>query len=233
MNLKIIKNTEVIGTNINIYGDYERPLFNANEIAKIIKNSNVSQMLKPVEAEEKELITMYGNNNVPYKQWYLTEEGLYEVLMLSRKPEAKEFKKKVKEILKSVRKHGGYIYVKASDNELEIRKRVESILEATKKEFLLLSDKVKEYETFFDTNREYITTKSLADIYEIPYEEFLEKLNEIGLIYKKGKILKLYREHKYKGYIKYQKVNGKYILKWTSKGEKYIFEKLSELKIER
>jgi len=40
---------------------------------------------------------------------FLTEEGLYEVLMLSRKPIAKEFKKQVKEILKTIRKTGGFV----------------------------------------------------------------------------------------------------------------------------
>lgn len=30
--------------------------------------------------------------------WFLTEDGLYEVLMSSKKPQAKIFKKKVKEI---------------------------------------------------------------------------------------------------------------------------------------
>ncbi|WP_300854391.1 BRO family protein, partial [uncultured Clostridium sp.] len=32
--------------------------------------------------------------------WFLTEDGLYEVLMQSRKPIAKAFKKEVKKILK-------------------------------------------------------------------------------------------------------------------------------------
>ena len=35
-------------------------------------------------------------NNTEY--WFLTEDGLYEVLMQSRKPIAKQFKKEVKKI---------------------------------------------------------------------------------------------------------------------------------------
>mgnify|MGYP003401111636 CR=1 FL=1 len=42
------------------------------------------------------------------EMWFLTEDGLYEVLMQSRKPIAKEFKKQVKLILKEIRKHGMY-----------------------------------------------------------------------------------------------------------------------------
>lgn len=40
---------------------------------------------------------------------FLTEDGLYEVLMQSRKPIAKQWKKEVKTILKTLRKTGGYI----------------------------------------------------------------------------------------------------------------------------
>ena len=36
--------------------------------------------------------------------WFLTEDGLYEVLMQSRKPIAKQFKKEVKTLLKNIRK---------------------------------------------------------------------------------------------------------------------------------
>lgn len=42
------------------------------------------------------------------KATFLTEDGLYEVLMRSTKPLAKEFKKQVKHILKTIRKTGMY-----------------------------------------------------------------------------------------------------------------------------
>ena len=56
-----------------------------------------------------------NGSNYKTEAWFLTEDGLYEVLMQSRKPIAKEFKKKVKEILKSIRKHGLY----ATDNVID------------------------------------------------------------------------------------------------------------------
>ena len=46
----------------------------------------------------------------------LTEDGLYEVLMQSRKPIAKEFKREVKQILKTIRKHGLYAKEELLDN---------------------------------------------------------------------------------------------------------------------
>ena len=50
-----------------------------------------------------------GASRANTEYWFLTEDGLYEVLMQSRKPKAKEFKKEVKKILKSIRKTGGYV----------------------------------------------------------------------------------------------------------------------------
>lgn len=74
-------------------------------------------MLRNIDEDEKVVITT--NSNPPLNERtvlqantsysFLTENGLYEVLMLSRKPKAKEFKKKVKEILKTIRKTGGYV----------------------------------------------------------------------------------------------------------------------------
>ncbi|HEQ3812898.1 TPA: hypothetical protein VGT87_000001, partial [Streptococcus pyogenes] len=43
------------------------------------------------------------------KVWFLTEHGLYEVLMRSNKPKAKEFRKAVKNILKEIRLNGYYM----------------------------------------------------------------------------------------------------------------------------
>lgn len=71
-------------------------------------------MLQSVDDEEKVKILNPANNDGRVLQanteyWFLTEDGLYEVLMQSRKPKAKEFKKEVKKILKSIRKTGGYV----------------------------------------------------------------------------------------------------------------------------
>lgn len=64
-------------------------------------------MIKNIDQDEKVLDSIYtlgGTQEV----WLLTEDGVYEVLMQSRKPVAKQFKKGVKTILKSIRKTGGY-----------------------------------------------------------------------------------------------------------------------------
>ncbi len=114
--LEVINEQEVLGKQFRVYGTVEAPLFLAKDVAEWIDYSktsqgyyNVSKMLMTVDEDEKVTITISNSEGKPHQQWFLTEDGLYEVLMQSRKPIAKQFKKKVKEILRTIRKHGAYM----------------------------------------------------------------------------------------------------------------------------
>ena len=114
--LKIVEQRELLGKEFRVYGDFENPLFLAKDVAEWIEHSNSRMMLQAVDENEKLCV------NNPYalqgqqEQWFLTEDGLYEVLMQSRKPIAKEFKREVKQILKTIRKHGLYATDELLDN---------------------------------------------------------------------------------------------------------------------
>lgn len=135
--IQVLSETELLGHKFTVYGTAENPLFLAKEVAECIdyaKTSqgyyDVSRMVGTVDEEEKDLRTIFvdGRN---YEMWFLTEDGLYEVLMQSRKPIAKEFKKGVKEILKTIRKTGGYLATKQDDTPEEIMARALTIAQAT------------------------------------------------------------------------------------------------------
>ncbi|WP_257209028.1 BRO-N domain-containing protein [Bacillus toyonensis] len=70
-------------------------MFLALDVAEWIDHSNPTMMLKVVDEDEKTKI--HTTINIVYSayNWFLTEEGVYEVLMLSRKPIAKQWKKEV------------------------------------------------------------------------------------------------------------------------------------------
>ena len=93
--LVVIKQQEILGRPFTLYGDFENPLFLAKEVAEWIEHSQVSKMLQSIDEDEKLkcIINTSGQNR---EMWFLTENGLYEVLMQSRKPIAKQFKKEVK-----------------------------------------------------------------------------------------------------------------------------------------
>jgi possible bacteriophage antirepressor len=107
--LMLIDERVVFEKNFRVYGDFENPLFLARDVAEWIEydKDKVGQMLNNVDNDEKMNSPIYYSGQVR-NMWFLTEDGLYEVLMLSRKPIAKEWKKKVKEILKEIRKTGNY-----------------------------------------------------------------------------------------------------------------------------
>ena len=100
--------SQVENFNAKIYGTAEEPLFLARDIAEMLEIKNNRDMLNNVDDDEK-LMSVVSTSGQNRQMWFLTESGLYEVLMLSRKPKAKEFKRKVKEILKTIRKHGAYM----------------------------------------------------------------------------------------------------------------------------
>ena len=100
---------------IRVFGTPEDPLFLARDVAEWIEHSNVTEMLKCVDSDEKLTSAILRAGQMRQVNM-LTEDGLYEVLMQSRKPKAKEFKKEVKKILKSIRKTGGYVVGQENEN---------------------------------------------------------------------------------------------------------------------
>lgn len=139
--IQVLSETELLGHKFTVYGTAENPLFLAKEVAEVLNysESNSSKLTNLVESDEKvrNIITTPGGNQ---EVWLLTEDGLYEVLFQSRKPIAKEFKKGVKEILKTIRKTGGYIATKQDDTPEEIMARALTIAQATKKYLFLFGD---------------------------------------------------------------------------------------------
>lgn len=106
--ITVVHKQQLLNNTFTIYGTKEEPLFLAKDVASWIGHTDLSRMVGLVEEDEKLKRTLYvsGQNR---EMWFLTEDGLYEVLMQSRKPIAKQFKKEVKHILKNIRKHGGHL----------------------------------------------------------------------------------------------------------------------------
>ena len=95
--IEVIKQQEVLNQNFRVYGSIDEPLFLARDVAEWIDYdlSSINKLMDMVDEEEKLNGTLFlsGQNRLV---WFLTEDGLYEVLMQSRKPIAKAFKKEVK-----------------------------------------------------------------------------------------------------------------------------------------
>lgn len=128
--LQVLKQTELCGQQFAVYGTAEEPLFLASDVAEWIEHSNVSEMLRSVDDDEKltSVILRAGQNR---ECNFLTEDGLYEVLMQSRKPIAKQFKKGVKKILHEIRTIGGYLATMPEDTPEMIMARAVLVAQST------------------------------------------------------------------------------------------------------
>lgn len=85
---------EVLGRSFKVYGTVEEPLFLAKDVAEWIGHTNLTMMLKSVDEDEKLVETMFSAGQ-RRDVTFVTEDGIYELLMLSRKPIAKQWKKEV------------------------------------------------------------------------------------------------------------------------------------------
>lgn len=85
-------------------GEDGQPWFVAADVARILEIGNPSQAMTRLDDDERTLISNEGRDlNV------VSEAGLYSLILGSRKPEAKAFKRWVThEVLPAIRRHGSY-----------------------------------------------------------------------------------------------------------------------------
>lgn len=177
--LSILDERVVLEKQFKIYGTKENPLFLAKDVAKWIEHSNPSKMVATIDEEEKTTLTISYNGNMTTNQLFLTEDGFYEVLMQSRKPIAKEFKKEVKKILKQIRQTGGYIPTEPEDTPEELMARALIIANKTLE---LKEQRIKELEI----NNKQLTTEVIHKediivglVENISLEEKRQRINQI------------------------------------------------------
>ena len=159
--IKVIDEREVLGKHFRVYGDIENPLFLAKDVAEWIEHSDVSKMIRSVDEEEKLIGTLFLSGQ-KREVWFLAEDGLYEVLMQSRKPIAKQFKKEVKKILKQIRLTGGVVI---EDREEEfINNYFTSFSDDVKKAMVLdLRNQMKKYKVELEEKTKIIKQIEISE----------------------------------------------------------------------
>ena len=235
--IQVLKQTELLGRRLTVYGTMQEPLFLAKDIAEWIEHSNPAAMLNTVDDDEKGIRIVYTPGG-DQKVNVLTEDGLYEVLMQSRKPIAKQFKKGVKQILKEIRTTGGYIAtqvnetpemimaralkvaehtieehekrMKALAEENEAQKRINKQLEADTQ---MKAEEIKKLTPDADYARQTLTavntwnTNIIAKEMGMSAVTLNQHLQRLGIQYKQHKVWILSAKYQGKGYTKTQTYN--------------------------
>ena len=246
MELQIINEQEVLGKHFTVYGTADEPLFLAKDVAEWIEHSKPSIMIDTVDEDEKlrETIFTSGQNR---EVWFLTENCLYEVLMQSRKPLAKEFKKKVKEILKSIRKHGLYAIDDLLNNpdmaiaalqklKEERRLRLKAQEEIAQKNQIIqeLQPKASYYDLVLQ-NKSLVAISVIAKDYGMSAKKLNKILHELKIQFKQGNTWLLYQKYAGKGYTqsKTHTIDADYSKMhtyWTQKGRLFLYDLLKNKK---
>jgi prophage antirepressor-like protein len=121
MNIVKAFNENSMHTPITIKGTEQDPLFRASDIGAVLGLSNINATINDFDETERTTIsvkTLGGDQAVSF----LTEMGLYNILFISRKPIAKQFKRWVCEVIKEIRLNGSYV-IQQRNQELETKNR--------------------------------------------------------------------------------------------------------------
>ena len=117
---------------LSVYGSYDKPLFVANDIGKILGLTNIRMSLKGMPTEYLVVNPNDGPGGIQQTN-FVTESGLYHIVLRSNKPRALPFQKWVVEsVLPSIRKTGEYSIAKpvpvrttfAIQNEFDLHSKI-------------------------------------------------------------------------------------------------------------
>lgn len=250
--IQVLQKTTLLGKELTVYGNAENPLFLAKDVAEWIEYdvSSLNKLVNTVDEDERLVGTLFrsGQNR---QVWMLTENGLYEVLMQSRKPIAKQFKKGVKAILKEIRTKGGYMAVKSDDTPEEIMAKAillaNSTIERQKERISVLETEKNLVEeqnrlmapkaAYFDNvlqSEGLITTNIIANELGMSAKKLYKMLKDLGVLYNQNGVYMLYAKYRGLGYDKYRTHTytsdttgmqvAKQYLCWTQLGRKFILD---------
>lgn len=173
---------------------------------------------------------------------FVNEDGLYDVILDSRKPEAKQFRKWItSEVLPSIRKSGGYMVAMENETPEQLMARALKVAQETlqrKEQQLILQDqqlriqapKVEYHDKVLTSSSTYSTTQ-IAKEFGFGAVTLNKKLHDKGVQYKQHGQWILYAKYQDKGYTKsitqcFTDSNGQtrsvQQTVWTEAGRKFI-----------
>lgn len=239
-NENVIRTTQING----------EPYFIGKDVADVLGYSNTPKAIRDhVDDEDKltERIVMAGQNR---EVICINESGLYSLILSSKLPEAKRFKRWVtSEVLPSIRKHGMYATEELIANpdlaiaaftalkeEREKRKNLETQVAIQIQQIGELKPKADYYDEILK-NKGLVTITQIAKDYGLSGSAMNRKLHELGVQFKQSGQWLLYSGYHDKGYthsetVEFEHTDGrpdvKMNTKWTQKGRFFLYELLKK-----
>ena len=219
--------------------------FVAKDVCDCLEIKNTTDALKRLDNDERSRFNLgrQGETNI------VNEYGLYNLVLSSRKPEAKEFKRWIThDVIPQIRKTGTYSMnipkslpeaLRAYANEVESHNATKAIV-AQQEQQIAEFKPVKDYVDKILSSKSCLTITQIAADYGMSAQELNKILHEAGLQRKVGDQWILYKQHMSKGFTKSEtftfcrsdgRLDSKITTKWTQKGRLEIHNILSNLDI--
>ena len=212
---------------------------------EITKHRDAISRLDPDERGSVKLDTPGGKQDIAA----INEYGLYNLVLSSRKPEAKEFKRWIThDVIPAIRKTGSYSMVipqtlpealRAYADEVESHNATKAIV-AQQEQQIAEFKPVKDYVDKILSSKSCLAITQIAADYGLSAQELNKILHEAGLQRKVGDQWILYKQHMAKGFTKSEtftfcrsdgRLDSKITTKWTQKGRLEIHSILTKLNI--
>lgn len=229
----------------------EEPYFVGKDVTDILGYANTRDALhKHVDGEDKNTVAIRdgikrGNPN----QTVINESGLYSLILSSKLPQAKEFKRWVtSEVLPTIRKHGAYMTDQKAASIVTDKNALADLLQQAADQLkekdvkierltaeLEVSSKKATYLGLIVETKDGMTATQVAQDYGLSAKKFNALLHALGVQRKVNEQWILYAKYQGKGYIAsktftYTDSTGKNHAKintvWTQKGRLFLYELL-------
>lgn len=223
------------------------PWWVLKDVCAVLEIGNSRDVMARLDSDEKgvDIIDTPGGKQ---EVSIINESGLYSVILVSRKPEAKKFKRWVThEVLPSIRKHGLYaadellanpdLWIKALQ-ELKAERSKNAALEATiniqEQQIAEMKPKASYYDVVLNC-KDAVAITTIAKDYGKSGRWLNEYLHNLGVQFRQGKIWLLYQKHARHGYTVTKThsypgndgtMHSKVHTYWTQKGRLFIYELL-------
>ena len=219
--------------------------FVAKDVCDCLEIKNTTDALKRLDNDERSRFNLgrQGETNI------VNEYGLYNLVLSSRKPEAKEFKRWIThDVIPQIRKTGTYSMnipkslpeaLRAYANEVELHNATKAIV-AQQEQQIAEFKPVKDYVDKILSSKSCLAITQIAANYGLSAQELNKILHEAGLQRKVGDQWILYKQHMAKGFTKSEtftfcrsdgRLDSKITTKWTQKGRLEIHSILTKLNI--
>lgn len=222
------------------------PYFVGKDVAVILGYKNPQEAIRDhVDDDDKgvsEILTPGGKQMMPI----INESGLYSLIILSKLPTAKKFKKWVtSEVLPAIRKYGLYATKELIANpeiaiaaftalkeEIEKSKTLEEQIAVQNQQLAELQPKASYYDVILNC-KDLVSISTIAKDYGWSAKRMNNYLHESGIQFKQGGIWLLYQKYAECGYTqtKTHTLNGKkgdihskIHTYWTQQGRLFIYD---------